>query len=151
MNLTRICALISSLLISASAFASDSSWNYTNENGETVNLLIHDVPGSTGEEYLVFNFPNIESLLIKPQSVVGGEYEANIYIGSEDGSPLIDIGISVMTGKSYQPVLELLKQKSFRDSFDFIADQCPASANAFLIRTDNLTSKMFGYCLLPAN
>jgi hypothetical protein len=133
------------LLISATSFAESTTWNLTYSDGQKAVLEIHDNPNTVGEEFLYFKLAH--ALLGARADVSKNGYEANIVITDSTGETLTDWSLSISFGNAYNNIKELLKEESFKKTFDFLSLDCDGKDKGFLMINDNINMTMTGHCL----
>lgn len=116
--------------------------------GQTHALQLIDDTNITGDERLIW-LAEGEERELREVEVAPDSYSASDLERNSQGAPIRDLGWSLNIGQAFQSTLELLRHEAFAQSFAAADPQCSAQATAYLILTDNLSGKMYGYCLTP--
>jgi len=136
---------------SASGAPVDSNtknWTYIDQNKEKVLISIYDEANRSGEEDIQLYIGNSKKNL-KVDTAITDNYSASYFVENNDGETLEDLSFSFSFGKAYDQVKELLSQKEFRKSFDYLPESCEETTRGFLIISDNVNQKLTGFCLKP--
>ncbi len=116
--------------------------------GQINALQLIDDANIVGDERLIW-WAAGEAKELREVEVAPDSYSASDLERNPQGTPIRDLGWSLNLGQAFQSTLELLQHEAFAQSFVAADLQCPATATAYLILTDNLSGKMYGYCLTP--
>jgi len=124
------------IVISFNAFAQKNrTWSY---DGGKIQLIETD--------HLTWELNGqLQSIPVSEQDK--DNYSGELVISEQN----IDYTLSIFLGASYQKILVLLNQESFRNSFENRPMPCTHGANGFLMINNNMSAKMVGHCLFESS